>query len=109
MTSIDIGLIILALYLFLCKACGNGHDTAVVVCSYCEKTQLGQAVRVAATLKGLYEEQIDALEWILTEAQNGPPEGASDGSITERRWRKLRALATAAKAYNDALTWAMEP
>lgn len=62
-----------------------------------------------STFKGLYEEQIDALNKILDESQNEPPEGTADGSIVLRRWNKLQALVDAARAYNDALARAIDP
>ena len=92
---------------FTCKACGQQRAGAndPVVCSDCRNTQLGRAVLVLATFRGLYEEQVDALEAILTEAQND----TSDGSINLKRWNKLQALVEAAQAYNDTFARAIEP
>ena len=49
------------------------------------------------------DEFITALEDILDTAQNDPPEGMADGSISVRQWHALRALVAAARALNAAL------
>jgi hypothetical protein len=98
---------------FICKACGRqragspalGEMVAigVAICDDCRATQLGRAVLALANFKEIGEPSIRALDAILDEAQNDPPDGAADGSIPELRWITLRRLVAAARAYNDAL------
>lgn len=42
------------------------------------------------------------LDAVLDEAQNEPPEGAGDKTITPENWARLRALCDTAQAFNKA-------
>jgi hypothetical protein len=44
-----------------------------------------------------------ALLLVLGEAQNAPPQGQSDGSITEMEWLATRVLVDAAMRLKDAV------
>ena len=46
------------------------------------------------------------LETIIDEAQNEPPDGAADGTISPEYWAALRDLVMAAKRYRAALVLA---
>src|SRR5271155_1971520 len=91
---------------FLCKACGRQRSGSPAVgegvCNECRSTQMGRAVRL---LDYFFEEnvpskeQIDALDAILDDASNVPPEGTSDGSISERRWTAMRGMIKVARTY----------
>lgn len=75
------------------------------VCSDCSDTQMGRAAKVVAQLEmsAPSNDLIRDLESILDLAQNGPPDGESDGSITELRWNQLTRLVNAARAFNRAI------
>ena len=91
---------------FHCKACGRqraGSPAEGDVCNECRPTQAGRALLLLLHFDKVDVEPIIALDSILDDAQNGPPDGAGDGSLTERRWTTLRALVTAARAYDEAL------
>jgi hypothetical protein len=46
---------------------------------------------------------LDRLEEVLGDAQNGPPDGAADGSIDEATWMALRVVVESAKALRHCL------
>jgi hypothetical protein len=100
---------------FICKACSRQRAGSTAegeeVCAECRSTQMGRAALLLKHFESrrIYEEQIDQLDAVLGEAQNQPPLGTADGSISARRWTRLRALMVAARAFNDALTRAVEP
>lgn len=48
----------------------------------------------------LAAQDVDALDAVLGEAQNGPPDGAADGSLTEKQWNALRTKSAALRAMN---------
>ena len=94
---------------FFCKACGRQRAGSPAegeeVCDECRPTQAGRAFLLLASFEGCQVEvdDLSELEHILGEAQNNPPAGASDGSLTERRWYALRDLVAAATKFNEAI------
>lgn len=94
---------------FHCKACGcqraGSPAEGEEVCDECRPTQAGRALLLLARFERCQVDADDvlALDAVLDEAQNGPPDGEGDGSLTVRRWATLRDLVTAARAFNEAL------
>lgn len=94
---------------FICKACGRQRAGSPAegeeVCRECRPTQSGRAFLLLSNFEKcqLDGDDILALETILGEAQNGPPDGEADGSFTERRWTALRVMVDAARKFNEAL------
>lgn len=58
-------------------------------------SQKDEAMRLIGDLCGdaCNERKLRELRDVLGAAQNGPPDGTSDGSINEEFWYKLRAIA----------------
>lgn len=97
---------------FFCQACGNQSELdhqprTRNVCNDCRPKQAGQAALLLSYLlverRRINMDVVLELEQILDEAQNGQPDGGADGSIDEHRWRALRTLVDAARAYEGAL------
>lgn len=94
---------------FTCKACGRQRAGSPAegeeVCSECRPTQAGRAFLLLSSFEEcqLDGDDILALETVLGEAQNGPPDGEADGSLTERRWTALRDVVQAARKFNEAI------
>ena len=96
---------------FKCEACDRrfagipNYD----VCTECRSTQMGRAVLLVYSLReeGVDSSTLSQLEEILGEAQNVPPEGKSDGSISEARWNRFRDLTVSARAYDADLERAL--
>lgn len=62
------------------------------------KTQLQRAKAIVERYKKwtpILKEIQDDLDAVLSEAQNRPPEGVADGSISDESWGRLRDLADA--------------
>lgn len=58
-------------------------------------TQKERALLVVAALKTHVEDLKSCervLDQVLEEAQNGPPDGASDGSLSLQEWGRLKEL-----------------
>ena len=93
---------------FHCKACGRQRAGSPAegqeVCDECRPTQAGRACLLLAHFECRFDaDQILALDNILGEAQNGPPDGAADKSFTVRRWIAIRDLIDVARKFNKAL------
>lgn len=92
---------------FYCRACGRQRAGSPAedeeVCDECRPTQAGRAFLLLPHFEKIDMEHVTALDAVLDEAQNGPPDGAGDGSLTERRWSALRILVSAARVYDEAM------
>ena len=94
---------------FLCKACGRQRagspGEGFEVCDACRPTQAGRATLLLRHFEAgrVDYEVINTLDEVLDQAQNGPPDGECDDSLTENRWAKYRALVSAARAFNEAM------
>lgn len=98
---------------FICIGCGRGRagtpswSDGQPVCAACRQQQLGSA----AVLLGLLHEDRPTLGWLveleelLDKAANPP---GADGSIDERRWTELKAVAVAAREYRRVLDEALK-
>lgn len=95
---------------FKCEACGlNKAGSAIPeVCEECRPTQLGRATLLVFDLsEGFDSNVIRQLEEVVGEAQNAPPEGKADGTISRARWERFRALTASARAYDMDLERAL--
>lgn len=74
-------------------------------------TQVEEAEIAARNLIVLFESvltpmdtAIKNLEDVLDKSQNSPPEGSSDGSISEAQWNELKSLTTSIRSSIKAIT-----
>ena len=89
---------------FVCLACGRQRAGASgYVCDECKDTQMGAAAGALVCYFENREVNVEPLADILDAAANRPPEGDSDGSITEKRWNRLTRLVSAGREFNAAL------
>lgn len=75
-------------------------------------SQLRDAMKIVrkldADLDGAHTRlDLNCLRDIVLAAQNGPPYGQADGSISEETWRELQLLIINAEMLNQALDRAM--
>lgn len=96
---------------FFCKACGRQRAGSPAegeeVCDECRPTQAGRAFLLLKHFEThrLRSEHILRIDALLGEAQNGPLDGAADGSLAGSRWTSLNRLMDAARNFNDALDY----
>jgi hypothetical protein len=92
---------------FLCKACGNQRAGSpaegLEVCEPCRPTQAGRAALLLRHFQKIDVDDVLALETVLDDASNLPPDGYNDGSLTENRFIKFQLLARAARDFNEAV------
>lgn len=69
-------------------------------------TDRGTAIQILARIIATSDNRRNFadLEDVVDKAQNGPPLGPGDGSLSEKEWTALRDLVKAARAFEDAVT-----
>lgn len=67
-------------------------------------SQRTQALALLSPIGAVINVQtIRALREIVEDAQNGPPDGAADGSIDEALWNELKSIVTAGERMITAI------
>jgi hypothetical protein len=91
---------------FICKACNRQRAGASgEICDECWNTKL----LFHFENRQFAAEHISALQTILDESQDGPPDGKADGSIDDRRWIQITKLLRTARVFNEALDEVTHP
>lgn len=72
------------------------------------KDRAAAVMALAPLANPIETEKIEKLSAIVDKAQNGPPLGPGDGSLSPREWAALRDVVKAAREYQAAITKACE-